>query len=90
MNAMKRLSLPDWPRLMSVDLAADYVGIGSTKLREKGPKPKRFGGRVLYDRQDLDRWVDALGDQPLDDEQKKDEGDEIERRIRERMGNVED
>ena len=87
MNAVKRASLPDWPRLMSVDLAADYVGIGQTKLRKKGPAVKRIDGRVLYDRLDLDRWVDALGGQPLNDNQRKGEGEDLERRILARLGN---
>ena len=53
-----------WPRLMSVGDAAEYVGI-SVRTFEKGvgetwPEPIRHGGRKLFDRDALDRAVDAL------------------------------
>lgn len=70
---------------MSVDMAARYLGIGATTLRETGLEPKRYGARVLYDRHDLDRWADALSGEPLDDKQREGEADDIERRIRERL-----
>lgn len=79
-----RLALPDWPRLMSEPLAAGYLSIGVTTLREKGPAPKRHGKRRLYDRQDLDRWADRLGGQPLDARAQQEEAGEIERRFLER------
>ena len=55
MNAITRLeqpdpqrpALPDWPRLMSIDLAAAYLGLGVSTIRSHGPKPKRWGSRVL-------------------------------------------
>jgi hypothetical protein len=87
MNAPTRLTLPDWPRLMASDLAARYLDIGETTLREHGPQPKRLGRRVLYDRHDLDRWADALGGQPLDEPDREAEGDDITRRMKERMAN---
>lgn len=59
--------LPNWPRLMSEPQAAAYLSIGKTTLRTKGPAPKREGRRVLYDRLDLDRWADRLGEQPGED-----------------------
>jgi hypothetical protein len=65
--------LPDWPRLMNEDLAALYLGIGATQLREHGPAPRRdpcrLGRRVLWHIDDLDRFADALGGQPLDQPQ---------------------
>lgn len=69
----RRTILPEWPRLMSIEQAAAYIGLSPTTLRERGPEPKRVGSRVLYDRKDLDRWADRLGDQPLDaaDEEKE-------------------
>lgn len=76
-----RYVLPDWPRLMSEDQAAAYLSIGTTNLRENGPKPKRHGRRVLYDRRDLDRWADRLGDQPLEEGPANDEAAEVERRF---------
>ena len=79
-----RNALPDWPRLMSEDLAAAYCSIGVTTLRNHGPSPTRLGRRVLYDRHDLDRWADRLGGQPLTVAEHDRESDEIERRFLER------
>lgn len=94
MNAITRLeqqpdpqrpALPDWPRLMSIDLAAGYLGLGISTIRSHGPKPKRWGSRVLYDRRDLDRWADALDGQPLDENQRTGEADDALKRIQERL-----
>ncbi|ALJ15326.1 MerR family transcriptional regulator [Sphingopyxis macrogoltabida] len=81
----KAATMPYWPRLMSVELAALYLGIGTTTLSQDGPVPKRKGRRILYDIQDLDRWADALDGQPLDEGQKKDEGTDMLARVRERI-----
>lgn len=80
----ERLALPDWPRLMSEPLAAEYLSIGTTMLRERGPRPKRLGKRRLYDRVDLDRWADNLGGQPLNVAQQRTEAIDIERRFLEK------
>lgn len=82
---LARQTLPDWPRLMSVELAAAYIGIGMSTLRDRGPEPKRFGSRVLYDRRDLDRWADALDGQPLDPVDRVDEGEDIAARVARRL-----
>lgn len=82
-----RSALPDWPRLMDVELAAAYLGIGASTLRERGPAARHVGRRALYDRKDLDRWADALAGQPLDEPERAAEGGDIERRVRERMSN---
>ena len=80
-----RAALPAWPRLMRVELAAAYLGVGTTSLREHGPRPKRLGARVLYDIRDLDRWADALDGQPLDPAQRSAEGDDIAARVAQRL-----
>lgn len=80
----ERALLPDWPRLMSEPMAADYLSIGTTTLRARGPAPKRYGKRRLYDRRDLDRWADRLGEQPLDERQREEEAAEVERRFLEK------
>lgn len=69
------------PRLMSEGEAARYLSIGTTTLRTYGPKAKRLGRRVLYDVRDLDRWADALGDQPLTEQDVEAESAEVERRF---------
>ena len=38
--------------------AAQYLGIGVTLLTEIGPLPVKIGRRCVYDRLDLDRWLD--------------------------------
>lgn len=80
----QRVALPDWPRLMSVEMAAAYLSRSVTTIRERGPHPKRDGRSVLYDRVDLDRWADRLGGQPLTDRQREEEAKEVERRFLER------
>lgn len=68
---------------MDERMAADYLGIGTTQLRECGPAPRRdpirLGRRTLWDIQDLDRWADALAGQPLDDTQAGSHSRDVER-----------
>lgn len=71
---------------MSEPLAAKYLGVGTTMLREDGPKPKHWRRRVLYDRHDLDRWADALDGQPLDESQRDAESTGVLARVHERLG----
>lgn len=80
----ERLSLPDWPRLMPIELAAAYLSRSPTVIRQRGPKPKKDGRSVLYDRRDLDRWADRLNEQPLDEPERLKEAEEIERRFLEK------
>lgn len=72
-NPMPALSdLPDWPRLMSEEQAAAYVGVSvSTFVANIGnpwPEPIQFGRRKLYDRVAIDRAVDALSEHLSPDE----------------------
>jgi len=46
------------PRCLSREQAARYLGIGRTLLSRIGPAPIRLGRRLVYDRVDLDRWLD--------------------------------
>jgi predicted DNA-binding transcriptional regulator AlpA len=66
--------LPGWPRLLSLNLAAAYVGISSSTflLRVKNgqyPAPWRDGRRRLWDRVVIDNVIDALSklDDPRND-----------------------
>jgi predicted DNA-binding transcriptional regulator AlpA len=56
-------------RMLSVDEAAKYIGLAAKTIRNQtGPraekpfpvKPKRIGGRVLFDIKDIDRYLDTL------------------------------
>lgn len=53
------------PRGLSREEAARYVGVSTRKFDEMVldkdmPKPRRSGGRVIWDREDLDRAFSAL------------------------------
>lgn len=85
MTAQDRIVLPDWPRLMPVQTAAQYLGIGETTLRGLGIEGRKIGKRVLYDRIDLDRYADALGGQPLDDIEREAEAEGLLKRVQDRL-----
>ena len=53
------------PALLGEKAAAFFLGIGETKLRELGISRRKLGRRRLYDRRDLEAYVDSL---PYDDE----------------------
>lgn len=62
---MSDAALPNWPRLLSVDLAPRYLGIGKTSFeagvqRGDWPKPLWLGRRKVWDRTMLDDRVDQL------------------------------
>ncbi len=72
---MKADALAYPPRGLSRDEAARYVGVGPTKFDElvatrRMPKPKRVGGRVIWDRIRLDAAFTELpgdeDDNPID------------------------
>ena len=57
------------PRMLSVEEAALYIGLAAKTIRNRiGRKaavpfpirPKRIGGRVLFDVKDLDAYLDGL------------------------------
>ena len=69
LNGKKKPTLIFEPRLLTVDLAAQYLGLAPKTLRNRlGPKaeapfpvkPKRIGRKVLFDRKDLDAYADNL------------------------------
>ena len=50
-----------WPRLLSVQLAAAYLGVAPQTLRNRGhevPGRRTLGRKVVYDRAIIDRWLD--------------------------------
>lgn len=60
-----RAQLPDWPRLLSLQLASAYFGVCAARFRALEIRPVRIGRRVLWDRHDLDRFVDGMSGQPV-------------------------
>lgn len=66
-------NLPDWPRWLSPEQAAAYVGVSENRFRlevEKGvwPEARERGGRRVFDRRLLDAASDRISgiesDQP--------------------------
>ena len=56
---MKEESLPlPAARCLNKEQAADYLGIGVTLLSELGVPFIKLGRRCLYDKLDLDTWLD--------------------------------
>lgn len=47
------------PRMFKARRAAEYLGVSETTFRGLGIRSLRVGGNVLYDRLDLDAWIDA-------------------------------
>lgn len=57
------------PRGLSREEAARYIGVGTTKFDEmvskrEMPKPKKLGGRVVWDRFALDLAFSNLDEEP--------------------------
>ena len=55
--------LPDWPRGLSLEQAAAYVGVSPGKFKEEvaeglWPKPWKRGRRLIWDRMALDKVFD--------------------------------
>jgi hypothetical protein len=64
---MRGLRYPDWPRLMTLDVACAYLGGLDREafLTDVAPATQPIkvrGGAMLFDRRELDAWVDARGD----------------------------
>lgn len=56
--------MPNWPARMGEDMAADYLGVSQSgfrlKVRENAyPQPVREGGRLLWSRLQLDRYIET-------------------------------
>ena len=52
--------LPNWPRLLSRRQAAAYFGVAPATFDSLGVEPATIaiGRRKVWDRQELDTWVD--------------------------------
>ena len=56
-----RLMFSCWPRLLSVEQIAAYLGLAPQTIRNNAdriPGRRNLGRRVLWDRQVVDRWLD--------------------------------
>lgn len=82
-----RVRLPNWPRLMGVSLAAAYFGICPARFRTIGIRPLRIGRRVLWDRNDLDRFIDGMTGHPVTPRSAGASAKAMERRFFERLKN---
>ena len=56
--------LPDWPRLLSREQAAAYLGVSVNMLESRAgnmwPEPIRVGKRKLWDRKAIDHALDLV------------------------------
>ena len=63
--------MPDWPRYLSEEQAAAYLGVSVTTFRARigkpWPQPLRMGRRKLYDRAAIDRVADRLSEPAEED-----------------------
>lgn len=64
MKAERIALMPDWPARMGEDMASLYLGVSLTGFREKVragryPRPVREGGRLLWSRRQLDRFIES-------------------------------
>lgn len=62
----KRFKDPDWPRLMSVEVACAYLGTIPPEKFLEAVAPslgavRLPGGVIRFDRKELDAWVDGGG-----------------------------
>jgi hypothetical protein len=46
---------------LSLDEAAEYCGVSPNTMARHGPAGAKIGGRTIFDRRVLDRWLDKLG-----------------------------
>lgn len=54
------IALPDWPRGLSLEEAARYVGVSpETFLRYVKILPRMVGARKVWDRRAIDGWFDT-------------------------------
>lgn len=79
-------ALPDWPKLMSLNMAASYFSVSVNTFRSLGIVPIEIGRRVLFDRASLDSYAARRAGQPLDAADRKSAMDDVERRFLERRG----
>lgn len=64
---LKPEAMPAWPRLLSRGMAAAYLGVSEGTFDGRiapALKAIEIGGRILWDRTALDRWVDLHGAPP--------------------------
>lgn len=54
------ISLDFAPILLPAPAAAHYIGVSETKLRDLPIRRKVLDGKRLYDRRDLDEFVNGL------------------------------
>ena len=59
-----RVLLSCWPRLLTVEMAATYLGVSPKTIRNhryRLPGMRKWGGKVVFDRQAIDRMLDHSG-----------------------------
>ena len=63
-SAFALVVVQDWPRLLTVELAAVYLGTTPKTIRNhrcKLPGMRKMGSRVVFDRKAIDAMLDRSG-----------------------------
>lgn len=59
-----RVVIASWPRLLTVEQAAAYLGLSPKTIRNhryRLPGMRKWGDKVVFDRQAIDRMLDHSG-----------------------------
>ena len=59
-----RIILATWPRLLTVEMAAAYLGLSPKTIRNhrhKLPGLRTWGGKLVFDRHAIDKMLDHSG-----------------------------
>ena len=59
-----RVVMSCWPRMLTVEMAAKYLGLSAKTIRNhryRLPGMRKWGGKVVFDRQAIDRMLDHSG-----------------------------
>lgn len=59
----KLAELPDWPRMLTADMAASYCSMSADRFRSLCPvAPLYWGAQARWDRLKVDVWLTQLGE----------------------------
>ena len=61
-HVCQRILITPWPRLMNPTMLAKYLGLARSTVynnRFMIPGRRKLGRKVLYDRKEVDEWIDA-------------------------------
>ena len=63
-NGRPLVKIYEWPRLMTVEVAAAYTGMSAKTIRNHGcslPGKRKWGSTIVFDRKAIDVMLDRAG-----------------------------